>query len=95
MGRKTFNVADTITSINEMLSASTCDANVRQGMIHIAEEILHKSGNYNGFQYLTKDKIEAAKTDPTVVPGIIWVTTEKGEHPEFANTDETRRRYFL
>ena len=38
--------------VHTMLRESTCSPEIRLGFCSVLEQILHKTGNYNGFQYL-------------------------------------------
>jgi hypothetical protein len=93
MGRKTVEVEKMLQFANERLAwVSGVDTrDVRWGVIVMIEEILHKSGNYNGFRYL--DNVELPVD---VLPGV-----RRGKDGDcltyeerFDNTDETRRYYF-
>jgi hypothetical protein len=93
MGRKTIEVESMLKFANERL-AWVSEANtpeMRWGVIVMIEEILHKSGNYNGFRYLDNHELPS-----DVLPGV-----RRGEDGDaltyeerFTNTDETRRYYF-
>jgi hypothetical protein len=50
--RLTFDIRLFVDNINRKLSQSTCTAEQRRGMISVAEDVLHNSGNYAGFRYL-------------------------------------------
>ena len=106
MPRKTCNVEQLRNTVNEMLQNSTCSADTRQGMINVLEQVLHDTGNYNGFQYLGKEA-----TPEGQLPGI---NTHYAPRPSggynlmigdklyedatyesrFENTDRTRVNYF-
>ena len=93
MTRKTFNVSDFIARTNERLSISTCVPEIRMGMMAAAEEVLHATGNYKGFRYLTVNEVPAGHK-----PGIN-ISEIDGQHLEvyeqrFLDTDNTRIRYF-
>jgi hypothetical protein len=57
MARKTINVDELRDKTNEMLAKSTCSPDVRQGTIDILEYVLHETGNYKGFRYLTEREV--------------------------------------
>jgi hypothetical protein len=59
--KKTFNVNEYRTMVNEILAKSTCSADMRQGMITMLEEILHQTGNYRGFNYLMQNQVPAGE----------------------------------
>ena len=90
--KKTFNVDEYRQMVNETLALSDCSSDVRQGMITMLEEILHRTGNYKGFQYLMQDKVPHGQK-----PGIYCNSTGLIESTpvseRFAHTDSTRVRY--
>lgn len=89
--RTTFDVALLVKSVNGMLAQSPAVSGaVRQGAMQVLEEVLHATGNYRGFRYLTADE---------VADGAPGINTVSGQiHPDpvlrFANTDNTRVHYF-
>lgn len=87
--RKTFQVADLREQINSML-LNTKDEYIegREWSCSILEDVLHKTGNYNGFWYLDSKDMEKSKDGTTV--GI----REKNGKCSFEFTDSTRRYYF-
>lgn len=100
--RKTIDVGFLKNEINCMLASGTVSKEYRFGQISILELVLHSTGNYNGFRYLTQEEIP-----PHCDPGINEVDEYLFEHMEdkqerddaiyrqkFAYTDETRRYYF-
>jgi hypothetical protein len=50
--RKTFDVDSLRDDINRRLAESTCEPEVRYGMISVLETVLRETGNYYGFCYL-------------------------------------------
>lgn len=86
--RKTINVAEVLNTVNHVLADSAYDDDrhqqYRMGMCILLEDILHKTGNYKGYSYLTQDEIV-----PDCRPGVRY---ENG-NAEFVDTDETRRHY--
>ena len=94
--RKTINVESVRTFVNRMLRDShqsdhldgKSDTSFREGAISVLEEILHDSGNYKGFRYLTQDEVFN-----DCLPGV-----HRGEglsyEEKFNNTDGTRRYYY-
>lgn len=86
--RKTINVAEVLNTVNLVLADSAYDDDrhqqYRMGMCILLEDILHKTGNYKGYSYLTQDEIV-----PDCRPGVRY---ENGK-AEFVDTDETRRHY--
>ena len=93
--RKTFNVEAVKAKVNALMLNSKDDAaDVRQGASMVLESILHDSGNYRGFGYLTVKDMENSQGGTTV--GVNngpdgWV--EPCYTKRFLNTDETRRYY--
>lgn len=80
--RKTIDVSQFVTGINEALKASTTlSKEFRWGLMAAAEAALHSSGNYKGFRYLTIDEVPNLQA-----PGIWW----KDGQPDFTDTDFTR-----
>ena len=94
--RKTIAVEDVISFVNDMLRDSDNDrVAARIGAYLVLEEILHRTGNYNGFRYLTKQDV---RSDYTV--GVNYEVNQHGAlvpcedyNKRFENTDESRRRY--
>ena len=94
MARKTVEVEMMRKKANKMLASSYATwskPDYRWGVILMIEDMLHATGNYNGFRYL--DNFEVADG---VLPGV-----RRGEDGDtlsyeerFENTDETRRYYF-
>lgn len=92
--RVTFKVRTMLDHANHILSSSKdSDVGVREGVIIMIEEVLHRTNNYNGFCYLNRTHL----TGSNQVPGIN--INEDGSFIEdynlrFVNTDSTRRQYF-
>ena len=91
--KKTINVQELKEKVNGFLKDSTCNEDVRRGMICILETVLTDSGNYNGYNYLNQTQVPAGYK-----PGININTV--GEDPmiyciveRFKETDNTRVRY--
>lgn len=89
--KKTIKVDDLRIAINKRIAEDEhWNPDVRQELIYVLEDILHRTGNYRGFQYLGQDEVPADHK-----PGINW---EPGlfEDPElrFAHTDPTRVKYY-
>jgi len=91
MKRKTITVDTLRELINRSLAVSHCSQDRRQGKIDILESILHDTGNYKGFRYLSGDSVPMGK-----LPGVNY----KDGNPDadyvarFVNTDPTRVAYF-
>jgi hypothetical protein len=92
--RKTFDVDEYRTMINQSLAISTCSADMRKGMIVMLEEILHQTGNYKGFQYLMQGQVAAGERPGIFVnfTGLIE-STPVDERFDPALTDSTRVWY--
>jgi hypothetical protein len=90
--RKTINIESVRTLVNNMLRDSHQDDHVdrayREGAISVLENLLHDTGNYRGFRYLTQDELFK-----NCIPGV-----HRGEglsyEEKFINTDGTRRYYY-
>jgi hypothetical protein len=92
--KKTFNVNEYRTMVNETLAKSTCSADMRQGMITMLEEILHQTGNYRGFKYLMQCDIPVGQKPGIFVnsSGLIEETSVE-ERFDRDSTDSTRVYY--
>ena len=93
--RKTINVDSITAQINDMIRLSTGTPEQRQGLLAAIETILHETGNYKGFRYLTQNEVPAGYHRPG-----INISPIDGQHFEdivarFDNTDSTRVAYFL
>jgi hypothetical protein len=94
--RKTVNVTDMVTIVNDMCKRSGADASgIRQGMMFMLEHFLHDTWNYKGYRYLLANEVEDG------LPGVNYDVNMDGvmiPHPDyekrFANTDKTRVEYF-
>ena len=91
MARKTVDVSYVLEKANNMLRLGTTSPDARHGVITLLTEILHTTGNYNGFRHLTINEIPVGHN-----PGI-----RMGENSEmlpyeerFKDTDETRVQYY-
>jgi hypothetical protein len=83
-GRKTIHVRAIVDMVNSFNAQSTCAPEVRRGWNHLVSDILHDTGNYNGFNYLTEAMMEVEAP-----PGVIHTPGGKPVFP-----DESRRFYF-
>ena len=89
MARKTINVDELRDKTNEMLAKSTCSPDIRRGMISILEYVLHETGRYSGFRYLTEQEVPDMH-----LPGIRYDGDNILPFPErFDFTDSTRVSY--
>lgn len=95
MSKKTFNVDELRVTINEILTKSSNQfgetKGIRQGQMNVLESILHQTGNYKGFRYLTSEEVP---TDE--LPGIISysITAKRDELFPEGKVDSTRVHYF-
>ena len=94
--KKTIRIEDVLTLANDMLRDSV-DKNdkVRAGVSVLLESILHNTGNYNGFKYLTEREMKVSRLGESV--GVN--SKEDGSFIEdyderFEGTDESRRMYY-
>jgi hypothetical protein len=86
--RKTIRVDKLVEEINQKLCNSSCEPNIRIGMIIILEDILHATNNYYGYRYLVNNEVPSGQK-----PGVIHF--DKGSKEETEFPDRSRRRYFL
>lgn len=95
MSRKTISVEYIKTHVNELLQSNQFNESAREGMMILLEDILLKTNNYHGFQYLGKDELEHGGT-----PGIRWEWIGNdnrwvdGVDKAFEDTDRTRVKYY-
>lgn len=93
MSRKTFSVDEFRTRINDSLCHSHMYEHGRPwrlGLIDALESVLHSTGNYKGYRYLTSNELADGE-----LPGIQYLNGQPAPYPErFENTDDTRRSYF-
>ena len=88
MARKTFNVADFKELVNNTLATTgESELQYRCGIIAALEHVLHETGNYRGFRYLSKDEVLHGR------PGINSPIENLSMEGRFTNTDSTRRYY--
>lgn len=95
MSRKTFSVEELRSRVNHSLAENYPYEGGRQyrhGLIDALEFVLHSTGNYKGYRYLTSRELPEG-----VKPGI-HMTPDRIEplpYPErFADTDDSRRFYY-
>jgi hypothetical protein len=58
MSKKTINVAFILENANHMLSNKEISNDEKSGIVYMLETVLHSSGHYNGYYYLTNEKDE-------------------------------------
>ena len=92
--RKTVEIDEIKNHINTILSLDGMGKEYRWGVIQVLSNLLHNTGNYQGWRYLSNNDIAAAGLKYT--PGIRYdADNNLLEYDErFKNTDETRRQYY-
>jgi len=88
--KKTIHISTLVDLANEVLLNSGDEATRERGAIcGYIENVLHKTGNYKGFGYLSAVDMEKSRTGKSI--GINGT-----DYPEcFKGTDNTRRHYFI
>lgn len=87
--RKTIDVKYLVATVNEALRVSATDHKTRLGMIVLLENVLHETGNYRGYRYLTISEVPDGHK-----PGVQYCLGEPLPYPDrFYNTDSTRIQY--
>jgi hypothetical protein len=93
MSRKTFKVSELVDMVNGICKDSDpAYKDRRQGAMNVLEAILHETGNYRGFRYLSKDECKGQ-------PGVNYAVVNGSSlpHPDyelrFKDTDNTRVQY--
>ena len=82
--RKTVDISDLITEVNQRNRVSTCDAKVRMGWNDLLETVLMRADRYRGFRYLN---------DGEVPPGQLAGIMRAEDPKDNLYPDETRREY--
>lgn len=94
MGRKTVNVVEIVTAINDLLKRSTVSPEFRLGMISAADTVLHYSGNYRGFRYLLENEVPTGH-----LPGMVMLGTVEDTPIELrfeaGKVDQSRIQFFI
>jgi hypothetical protein len=90
MPRKTVDVEAFKAMTNQVLRVSTVSPDLRKGWMAALEWILHETGNYRGFRYLTVDEVPGS--------GMPGIRTDRDGNPlpddlRWQSCDETRRSY--
>ena len=85
--RKTIEVKRLVDEVNRINRESTFSPEHREGINLFLENILHETGNYEGFNHLYERDVPAGEK-----PGIIF--DESGEH-NHVFPDDTRKVYFF
>lgn len=84
--RKSFNVTAFRDKINWRLMNCPMPEDGLKELCLTLEDVLHDTGNYNGFRYLGVDEVPKGE-----VPGIRW---DYPQPEQFNNTNSYRRKYF-
>lgn len=87
MGRKTYPIKDLVAKANKAFRAEGGTVEGRRAIFGIVSAVLHDTGNYAGFNYLTARDLPAG-----VKPGI------RHDNPQdkwFDDTDNTRVQLWL
>jgi hypothetical protein len=85
MATKTFKVQALLDMVNNSLATyQTEHRSEISGMVSVLEQVLHQTGNYNGFRYLEQPEVPFG-----CIPGIRFDLEDK-----FYNTDGFRRYYY-
>ena len=89
--KKTISVEKLKDTINSCLANSTCEPEVRHGMIFVLEHVLFETGNYEGYKYLSQDQVRE-----DMLPGVRYGSDGNilPYEQRFVDTDSTRRHYF-
>jgi hypothetical protein len=87
MTRKTVRIEDLRTMINSRLKDTPDSSRAeREAYSSLLESLLHETGNYNGFRYLSESELPFGSK-----PGIRDLSEDV---PSFHDTDSTRVHYF-
>ena len=91
--RKTVDVGYLVDTVNTVLAVSIESYKGRRdGMISLLESVLHTTGNYKGYRYLTADELPNGGK-----PGIrVGFDGEMLPYTDrFTDVDDTRRSYHI
>jgi len=99
--RKTTSLQSLVDEVNERNRNSTCAPATRNGWSDVLEWTLMRANAYKGFRYLRKHEVPEGEK-PGIndleygidYPGLLGISDEDHEKM-FANTDESRRHYFI
>jgi len=90
MPRKTIKIEKIIEMGNKILQDDIHDPEFRSGVKLMLENILHESGTYRGFCFLTQKEVPQGEA-----PGIHYEDGLPAPYPgRFQNTDATRVKFF-
>lgn len=93
--RKTIAVEDLKATINDSLRDSVDrDQGGREALMNLLENILHDTGNYNGFGYLSAESMEKSVSGVSVGIGPFVSGSVEDLRARFDNTDHTRVVFF-
>ena len=86
MPRKTIKIASIVGKCNEFLLNTADEMKLeRDALMMFVFDILHETGNYKGFRYLSVE--DMAESDNGKSVGIVYL--ENGD-PDFTDSDNTR-----
>lgn len=88
--RKTVNAEQLIEITNQMLKMSTCSQDIRKGWCAALEWVLHETGNYRGYRYLSVDELPV-DARPGIRMGMSGDMLPFEQR--FLDCDDTRRQY--
>lgn len=87
--KKTIQVAQVKEFGNDILLRSSDEyTKQRWGICSMIEKVLHETGNYRGFNYLTENHMKLSQGKS------VGMKLDKNGKPDFTDCDETRRFYF-
>jgi len=94
MARKTIKIQDLKDKINGYLRKSADNLkSERRGMAVVLSGVLHDTGNYRGFCYLTPDQMKDEKGSTVGINAVAYDKDPTMEE-KFDGTDDTRVEYF-
>lgn len=89
--RTTVNVDQVRAIVNGMLrNTEDSDQAGRESVIELLERILHDTGNYRGFRYLSSDDMKDSVNGTSVGIGPFVSDSVEDIRARFNNTDHTR-----
>lgn len=91
MPRKTVDIEAFKNITNEVLRVSTVDRELRRGWCAALEWVLHETGNYRGYRYLTIHEVPGSG-----LPGIRMGADGEmlPDDLRWQSCDDTRRSYY-
>ena len=90
MHRKTIEISYIISKGNEFFLHSADDMEFeRRSLMGFITDILHETGNYNGFRYLSAKDMKKSYHGTSV-----GINFDENGNPNFTDSDESRIRIF-